>query len=132
MKYILPLACILLLTGCSQTNPSNYENLPQPLLKGGEHIQQESDQLSEEEFEKMDAAEQILRNDPEIKTWLALFDGPDNTSKNNGRAAILQLGIRDNGEVEFKLYESLPGHNATYGWYCVDIETEVVRECSLD
>lgn len=126
MKKIIPLFIFtLLISGCTQsqptpdpiTHPDNYNNV---------------DLLTNEQFENFDKAEDILRADPEIAKWLALFTGPEKLSKNNGRAAILQADIKENGEFFFKVYESLPGHNATYGWYCVDVETKVVRDCALD
>lgn len=126
MKKIISLFIFtLLLSGCNQveptpdqiTNPENYNNV---------------DLLTNEQLNNFDTAEKILRADPEIAKWLSQFKGPEKLSKNNGRAAVLQADVRRNGEFEFKLYESLPTHNATYGWYCVDVDSKVVRDCALD
>ena len=126
MKKILPLfILVLILSGCTQIKPS-----PEPITDPENY--NSVDLLANEQLNNFDTAETILRADPEIAKWLALFTGPEKLSKNNGRAAILQGDVRENGEFEFKLYESLPGHNATYGWYCVDIDSKVVRECALD
>lgn len=128
MKYTLLLALFLIGTGCSPTHDStSVEPNQSPLPKGTDVM----DVLSEQEYDEIEQAYTLLMEYPEIEKWKALFNGPENTSVNGGRAAVVNIGMKGN-EYEFKAYESLPGHNATFGWYCVNLETKTVRDCSLD
>jgi hypothetical protein len=65
---------------------------------------------------------------PEVKAWLKLF--PHGTSKLGGHAAA--TADLDHGEIySVHVYEDLPDHTATFGWYDVNVKSGKVTKKEL-
>jgi len=130
-KYLYLVAALIVLSGCTYTQRTSNEITVPPTPDGVPHTNEDV-MDSGLTFEQEVQALEILQEFPDIRKWQIQFENELKISKNGGRAAYLVGEFNAQGEVQIKVYESLPGHNATLGHYCVNLETESVRECSLD
>ena len=76
-------------------------------------------------------AVQLVRDLPEVKTWLVLFSGPDGTGPKTGGKPVFTVDSKKGTIYRVHAYEEVPsdGHQATFNWFNVNIETgEVTKE----
>lgn len=67
----------------------------------------------------------LVKDLPEVKSWLALFAGPGSTGPVSGGHPIIELTGTSGGIYFIHVYESVPsdGHSATFNRYQVDSVT---------
>lgn len=65
----------------------------------------------------------LVINLPEVKEWLALFMGSDNTSPTTGGKPVIELSDKSDEEYIIHVYEKLSDHTATFNWYVVNLKT---------
>ena len=71
----------------------------------------------------------IVQNREEVKEWLSLFTKFNRISPETGGRAVLSLDGLEDGFYIIHVFEDLPDHIATFGWYKVNSLTgEVVVE----
>jgi hypothetical protein len=62
----------------------------------------------------------IVGNVPEVKQWEKLFSGPHGTSLATGGTPVIALDAETSSTFTIHVYEDMPDHIATLGWYDVD------------
>jgi len=72
---------------------------------------------------------ELVRNTEEVKEWLILFSGPEQTSpKTGGRPAFIVDRSEENYHI-IQVLENMPDHVVTFNWYKVNSQTgEVSKE----
>lgn len=69
----------------------------------------------------------IVKSQPEVKSWLSLFNSKNGTSKLGG-GSVTTVDRVENGKYVIHVYESLPDHIATFNWYLVDVSSGKVTK----
>jgi hypothetical protein len=65
----------------------------------------------------------IVANLPDVKQWLALFTGPNQTSPTTGGAPVIGIDSETTSTYIVHAYESMSDHDATFNWYTVNKQT---------
>jgi len=67
----------------------------------------------------------LVKDLPEVKSWLALFTGPGSTGPVSGGRPVIELTGTSGGIYSIHVYETVPpdGHSATFNRYQVDFAT---------
>lgn len=68
----------------------------------------------------------LVRNLPEVKNWLALFDQPNSVSSKGGRP-VIEVDHQDSVNYIVHVYEIIADHTATHNWYDVNKVTGEVK-----
>jgi hypothetical protein len=74
---------------------------------------------------------EIVSNLPEVKQWEKLFTNPDGTSPKTGGKPVVVYDSETNTTYVIHVYEDMPDHTATFGWYDVDKNTGIVTKENL-
>ncbi len=79
-----------------------------------------------------DQAIALVSNLPEVKAYMKLFSGPDNTSlKTGGKVGISVDSATPDGYVVW-VFEDMPDHTATFARYDVDASSGKVTKETID
>ncbi len=99
-----------------------YENYKTPIVASPQA--QTTAQISEQD------AIDLVKNLPEVKSWLALFNQPDGTSSIGGKP-VIEVDHQDSAIYVVHAYEwvnqGADSHTATEGWYDVDKKTGEIK-----
>lgn len=104
--------------------PSNQLELYNQIISSFKFIDQNSTKLDQK-------AVQLVRDLPEVKAWLVLFSGPDGTGPKTGGKPVFTVDSKEGSIYRVHAYEEVPsdGHQVTFNWFNVNIETgEVTKE----
>ncbi|MFA7302841.1 MAG: hypothetical protein WC030_03780 [Candidatus Paceibacterota bacterium] len=64
-----------------------------------------------------------VRNLPEVSQWIALFNDAGGTSPKTGGKPVLAVDSTVDNSYFVHVYEDMPDHISTLGWYVVDMKT---------
>jgi hypothetical protein len=112
---------LLLAVGISLvTAPTVAASEPAAATKNASHLSAHKTAAIVSKKSKEDQAIDLVWHSPDVKSWLKLF--PGGKSKLGGHAAA--TAEHDHGDVyTVHVYEDLPDHTATLGWYDVNMKT---------
>jgi hypothetical protein len=68
-------------------------------------------------------AVKAVENLPQVKEWKKLFSNSDGTSPKTGGKPVFAIDSTIDNSYFVHVYEDMPDHTATFGWYVVDKKT---------
>lgn len=68
----------------------------------------------------------LVKNLPEVKNWVSLFNKPDGTSSIGGKLTI-EVDHQDSTTYVVHAYEIVNNHTVTHNWYDVDKKTGNIK-----
>lgn len=71
----------------------------------------------------------MVKNLPEVKSWLKLFSGPGGISPVTGGKPVIEFDSMEEKNYVIHVYEEIPRdhHTATFDWYFVNLSTGEIR-----
>ena len=62
----------------------------------------------------------IVQNLPDVKQWMASFTGPNGSSPTTGGYPAFSLAGETTSTYTIQVFENMPDHISTFGWYDVN------------